>query len=94
IRTRDRASGYQSLEFDSRGQLSASTWESAGGESLLEVRYDDFREVGEERFAHEVEIVFPRERARAALSYREVELNPELPDALFQLRPVETGDAG
>lgn len=94
IRTRDRASGYQTLEFDSRGELRAATWESAGGESLLEVRYDDFREVGEERFAHEIKIVFPRERARAALSYREVELNPELPDALFQLRDADTGDAG
>ncbi len=94
VRTQDRASGFQSLEFGREGDLTEARWESAGGESLLEVRYDDFRALGGQRFAHEIEIVFPRERARAVLSYREVELNPELPAELFRLRDANTEDAG
>lgn len=56
-------------------------------EVLLTAEWDDYREVQDATFAHHVELDFPGAEAHAKVSFRSVELNPALPDALFRLDP-------
>ena len=53
--------------------------------SLLEVHYDDYREVAGIRFAHRVELDFPISAVHAEIRFRQVELNPSLPEGIFRL---------
>ena len=55
------------------------------GDLLLDVRYEDVRPVADTAFAHSIDLDFPTLGTKAQVSFREVELNPELPAALFQL---------
>jgi hypothetical protein len=57
----------------------------AGDDALLTAEWDEYKEVGASAFAHRVELDFPRAGARAEVSFRRVEINPPLPDALFRL---------
>jgi hypothetical protein len=86
IRGRDP---YRSLlEFDARSLLSRC--EVVGPEgTLLEVRYDDYREVAGIRFAHRIELDFPISAVHVEIHFRDVELNPTLPEGIFRLEKVQ-----
>jgi hypothetical protein len=80
---------YRSVvEFDAQQLL--SRYEVVGPEgSLLEVRYDDYREVAGTHFAHRVELDFPISEVHAEVRFRGVELNPTLPEGIFRLELPE-----
>ena len=76
------------LEFDARNLL--SRYEVVGPDgSLLQVRYDDYREVAGIRFAHRVELDFPISAVHAEIQFRGVELNPSLPEGIFRLEKAQ-----
>lgn len=74
----------RSLDFAPDGSLRRFAVQ-AGAERVLEVRWDDYRDLPGGRFAHRIAVEFPGASARAEVSFREVELNPSLPDELFRL---------
>jgi hypothetical protein len=79
---------WSSLEFDAQSLL--AHYEVIGPEgSWLQVRYDDYREVAGIHFAHRVELDFPISGAHAEIDFREVELNPTLPEGIFRLELPE-----
>lgn len=73
-----------SLDFAPDGSLRRYAVQ-AGAEQVLEVLWDDYRDLPGGRFAHRIAVEFPGAAARAEVSFREVELNPSLPDELFRL---------
>jgi hypothetical protein len=76
------------LEFDARELL--SRYQVGGPEgTLYEVRYDDYRELGDTGFAHRVELDFPLSEIRAEVEFRSVEVNPTFPENLFRLELPE-----
>jgi hypothetical protein len=89
-----RGRRVRSLRFDPEGPLvHAEEW---GPDERLRwaVGYDRYREVGGEPFAHAIDFDFPRYESRATVAFRTVELNPETPDAVFELGlPDDDGGA-
>lgn len=89
----------RTLTFDAQGRL--RRWllrdGEAGGDAesgiVLEVRYDDYRELGGEPFAHRVAVAFPPSGAHAELSFQDAELNPTLPEGIFRLAPARAHTA-
>ncbi len=77
----------RSFHFDTLGRLVAFRLAGSKGELLLDVRYGDFRDVGDGSFAHNLELSFPEQEAKATVAFREVELNPEIAPELFELSP-------
>ena len=75
----------RSFEFDGEGELRHYQVHAPGGELLLDVRYADRRAIAERSFAHRVDLDFPAMGARAQVEFKEIELNPELPEELFRL---------
>ncbi len=80
-----RESVRRSFDFDGEGHLRRYRVHAPGGELLLDVRYQDLRPVADDVFAHQIDLDFPLLETRAQVSFREVELNPELPAELFRL---------
>jgi len=79
---------WSALEFDAEERL--SRYEVLCPEGILfQVRYDDYREVAGARFAHRVELDFPLFEVHAEVKFRGVELNPVLPEGIFQLELPE-----
>jgi outer membrane lipoprotein-sorting protein len=76
----------QRFEFDARGQLRLVANANAAGELDWEARFDDYREVDGRRFAFDARLSFPRLGADTRLRFSGVELDPELPDEVFQLQ--------
>jgi hypothetical protein len=76
----------ETLVFDAEGRLRMLLRE-VRGRRLWEARYDDYAPVSGTPFAHAIALDFAASGVRAQLSLRDVELNPELPDALFRLEP-------
>lgn len=75
----------RALEFDPEGRLQRYELGPRGDRAFLRVEWSDYRDVAGEPFAHRVDLVFPRNEARAEVSFKSVELNPDLPAGLFQL---------
>ncbi len=73
----------------------------APGERLLwSAAYGDFRQVGDIDFAHEISLWFPSSQTQVQLVFKQVELNPALPEGVFTLQlpsarwcPARTGAA-
>jgi hypothetical protein len=83
------------LEFDRDAQLRRLELADPLEGVLWEAHFDDYRRVGGTRFAHSIELRFPATGARAQLSFREVELNPELSADIFVLDlPARVGERG
>jgi hypothetical protein len=83
-----------SLAFDAEGRL--RRYELLGtrpASVLVDARFDDYADVGGEPFPRRIRLDFPASETRAEVSYQSVELNPELPPALFQLRTPGAGAA-
>lgn len=83
--SRTEARARRRLEFDTAGRLSRIEVQDPQGQALWEARFDDYRPADPAAFAHSVELRFPTTGARAHLSFRDVELNPELPPDIFVL---------
>lgn len=82
------------LEFDDQQRLRRVEVRDAG-RVLWEARFDEYRPVGAASFAHRVELRFPPTDTRARVSFRHVELNPELPPEVFVLRlPADVARGG
>lgn len=80
----------RSFEFDAESNLRRYQIHAPDGELLLEVRYEDLRRVSERAFPHSVGLDFPAIGTKAHVSWRSVELNPELPASLFRLELPST----
>lgn len=86
--------------FDAAGRLSELSRANRAGQMVWRARYADYRPIaaiggGQEPFAHEVTLEFPRVEARARLVFKQVALVPDLPDELFSLRiPARAGSPG
>jgi len=90
----------EQYRFDGAGRLAETARFDAAGALLWRARFSDYRAVvgplgGEEEFAFEIDLAFPRVEARARLDFAQVVLVDALPDALFALKlPGRTGRAG
>jgi hypothetical protein len=82
----------KALEFDAQGGLRRlAAWE-ADGLAAFDVHYDELEPVGEARFAHRIDIVFPVTGVKARIDLSQVALNPELASGVFELRlPAGSG---
>ncbi len=78
------AAGRETFVFDAEGRLRRLRREPEG----LEVRFDDYALVAGTPLAHSLALSLEQTGTRAELSLRDLELNPDLPDALFELRPA------
>jgi len=98
VEWQDPATGVRHrIEFDEADLLVAYHVRAPSGPELLSVRYDDFRLVGDEPFAHAVTLDFPETALHAEIAYKQVELNPDLPGGLFRLEiggGVSSGSGG
>jgi hypothetical protein len=77
----------QRFQFDAEGRLQQIRSVDDAGEDIWTVDYSDYRQLDAGAFAHQIELRFPRVEARSKFSFSAVELNPELPEALFHLDP-------
>jgi hypothetical protein len=75
----------QRVSFDREGRVRQVEFHR-GGELRWTASYDDYAEVDGVDFAHSVSADFPGLGTHAALSLRDVEINPELPADVFRLR--------
>jgi len=76
----------QSLSFDPDGHLAESERFDALGHWVWRAKFDDYRAVDGEWLAHGIELDVALGETHAEISLRDVELNPELPEGIFQLR--------
>ena len=80
----------QRFAFDARGNLASMESFAEDGELAWRARFSSYRDVpapggGDEAFAFDVELEFPRVEAEAHLSFKRVDLASGLPDELFAL---------
>jgi len=73
------------LGFGPAGHLLRVEEWSAAGELRWQVDYGRYRDVGDDPFAHTIEFEFPPLASSATVAFRSVALNPETPDATFEL---------
>lgn len=86
------ASGAASerLRFDAQGRLRGLERLAADGSVAWSARFDAYRAVAGQPFAHRIELEAAQPATRAELELSGVELNPELPADIFRLRPSAT----
>ena len=75
----------QLFEFDGASRLRRWAQLGADGGTLAEARFDDYRPLAGEDFAHEIALFDRVSGTQARLSFATVELNPTLPPGLFEL---------
>jgi hypothetical protein len=73
------------FEFDGLGRLQAAKRFDDHGSTIWSARFDDYRELGDQAFAFQVALSFPRVGAEAEIQFKQVELNPDLPADVFVL---------
>jgi hypothetical protein len=79
------ASGSVRLEFDPQARLVGWSQLDAAGAAQYEARFADHRPLGGELFPHELELHDRTTGAHARVRFLQVELNPPLEPALFEL---------
>jgi hypothetical protein len=85
--------GAQRATFDAAGRLDALERLDAAGAARWVARFGDYRDVGGTPFAHSIALDVRAGPTRAEISFREVEINPELSPELFRLSPAHGGAA-
>lgn len=73
-------------EWDEMGRLRRAALHEPGGATVWRAAFSDWRDVGPQRFAHTVELEFPRVDAEASIRFQAVELEPSLSPGLFVLQ--------
>jgi hypothetical protein len=76
--------------LDAEGRLQALRLEDASGIERVSASYADHRPANEGFFAHQVTLDFGSRGLRAEVNFRQVELDPELPEGLFRLQLVSS----
>jgi hypothetical protein len=80
------------VTFDPAGRLRAFEALDDSGAVLWDAQFDEYRDVGGSPFAHSIGLDVRSGKTRAEISFRKVELNPDLPSGLFRLMPSREGD--
>ena len=75
----------QRATFDPAGQLRAFEVLDDFGAVLWDAQFDEYRDVGGSPFAHSIGLDVRSGKTRAEISFRNVELNPDLPPDVFRL---------
>jgi len=88
-----RGTVVQRVSFDLVGQLRSLVVFDESGATLWEARFDAYRDVDGSAFAHLVELDVRAGTTHAEISFRNVELNPDLPVGLFRLFPDDPVEA-
>jgi len=83
----------QRLGFDVQGRLRRAEALTGNGELVWTAGYGDYQPVGGVPFAHEITLLVAEGHTRVRIALRDVELNPELPEGIFHVRP-NPGAAG
>lgn len=76
----------QRLDFDAQGRLARVEAYEHGERLLWSAEYRDYRDVGGLGFAHEIALWFPSSQTQVELVFKQVELNPVLPQDVFTLQ--------
>jgi hypothetical protein len=79
------ADSRERLEFDAGGRLRGWARLGADGAPLAEARFDGYEPLGEGVFAREIALTDRTSGAQVRLRFASVELNPDLPPALFDV---------
>jgi hypothetical protein len=79
------AAAWQRYEFDAVGRLGRVVTFDPVGDIVWEARYEDYRELEGVAFPFGVLLSFPRLRAETRVTYKNVQLNPDLPEGTFVL---------
>jgi hypothetical protein len=78
--------------FDSAGRLHAFEVLDDSGAVVWAAQFGEYRDVGGSPFAHSIGLDVRSGKTHAEISFRKVELNPNLPPGLFRLFPTREGD--
>lgn len=79
--------------FDLQGKLVKVKYFSSQGLKLTEISYEDFHPVGNfGYFAHRISMASLPSNVSATVSFREVELNPQVPEEIFGINPLAKSD--
>ena len=76
----------QRATFDPAGRLRAFEVLDEFGAVRWDAQFDAYRDVGGSPFAHSIELAIRSGDTRAEITFRNVELNPDLQPDIFQLR--------
>lgn len=77
----------QRVAFDAEARLRWIEVRDTRGRPLWRAHFDEYERVDELPFAHRISFHSVDGDSRAVISFRDVELNPELPAGIFALRP-------
>jgi len=83
----------QRATFDPAGLLRAFEVLDDSGAIVWAAQFDEYRDVGGSPFAYSIGLDVRSGKTRAEISFRKVELNPDLPPGLFRLFPSREGKA-
>ena len=83
----------QRATFDPAGRLRALEVLDDSGAVLWAAQFDEYRDIGGSPFAHSIGLDVRSGMTRVEISFRNVELNPDLPPGLFRLFSSGEGDA-
>ncbi len=89
-----RGSVVQRATFDPAGQLRALERLDDSAAVVWAAHFDAYRDVDGSAFAHSIAVDVRSGMTHAEISFRNVELNPELPPGTFQLFPAGGESAG
>ncbi len=81
----------RSLEFDAQARLRGLTVRDAAGALAWRARYEGYRSVAGQPFAHEITLDVTDGETHAEITLRDVDLNPSLPPDIFRLRGPPNG---
>ncbi|HTF32528.1 MAG TPA: hypothetical protein VK714_02370 [Myxococcota bacterium] len=81
------------LEWDTDGRLRRLEMRTPGDSVLWQAEFSEWQRVDGEWFAHTVSLHFPVSKTEVELTFRDVELNPELPSDAFVLHAPRSAAA-
>jgi hypothetical protein len=81
------------LEWDDHGRLRRFEIRTPGDSILWQAEFSDWQQIGGEWFASNVQLHFPVSKTEVELTFRDVELNPDLPSDAFVLPGARSATA-
>jgi len=81
----------QRVAFDAEARLREVEMREPGGRVTWRARFDDYARVGDAPFARKISLDVLAGGTHAEISFRDVEINPDLPDGVFALRKPGSG---